>query len=398
VTGAERESSLAAFRAEVRHFLRTHLPPDIRRKTELGLFLDREDLLRWHRILYARGWVAPAWPRRHGGAEWSPEQRHIFEEEAAEAGAPQLIPMALTIVGPLVIAFGSEEQQRRWLPRILDGSEVWCQGFSEPGAGSDLAALRCRAVRDGDRYLVDGTKIWTTQAHWADRCLLLARTATGPRRQQGITILAVDMCAPGVSVRPIPTLDGAHVLNEVRFEGVSVPVEDRIGAEGEGWPALKAIIGNERLLNADVGRTKALLRRLRAIASVEPGGLEGQPLMRDPHFRRRLARLEIALHAVEATALRFMRDPTLAAKPETALLKIRGTELQQDVARLLSETVALYGLPQNRDFLHGVPGAEPIGPEYAAALTPFHLFWRKASISAGTNEVMRDLVAAALLD
>jgi len=301
-----------------------------------------------------------------------------------------------------VVVFGTDEQKARMLPPLIAGKERACFAVTEPNTGLDTTRLRTRAERRGDRYVVHGQKVWISTAQVAEKVLLLARTTPVEqvrKRTEGLSLFYTTLDRSRVEVREIDKMGRKAVdSNQLFFDGLEIPVEDRIGAEGEGWPALKAIIGNERLLNADVGRTTALLRRLRAIASVEPGGLEGQPLMRDPHFRRRLARLEIALHAVEATALRFMRDPTLAAKPETALLKIRGTELQQDVARLLSETVALYGLPQNRDFLHGVPGAEPIGPEYAAALTPFHLFWRKASISAGTNEVMRDLVAAALLD
>ncbi len=382
------------FRQEVRTFIEARLPPTLARKVRLGQHVTIEEQLAWQRILFERGWAALHWPVHHGGTGWSAMRKWIFEDECARAGAPNLHPQGLTIIGPILIAAGTEEQKMRYLPRILDGTDVWCQGFSEPGAGSDLAALACQAVKEGDVYIVNGSKIWTSNAAESHRCLLLARTTRSERKQQGITILLVDMKAPGVTVRPMPSIGGECTLNQVYFDNVKVPVADRVGEEDLGWSVLKANIGNERLLNANVGRSKAMLSRLDDILAAERSG--GRPLAQDAGIRRQVARLKIELHALECTALRWMDDPTLAAKPETSLLKVRGTELQQRISDLMSEAVGYYGLPFNGDFVRGQDGATAVGPDYAGTLTPFYFFWRKASISAGTSEVMRNMIAAAL--
>ncbi len=389
-------SEIDLFRDDVRAFLATALRPEMAARVEAGYALGRDELMEWHRLLHARGWIAPGWPREAGGTGWSEEQRYVFDEECALASAPLLIPMALTIVGPLLIAHGSEAQKRRHLPAILSGEEIWCQGFSEPEAGSDLAALRCRATREGDDYLVEGSKIWTTQAHWADWCLLLVRTASEGRKQQGITILLVDMKSPGITVRPLPSLDGLHVLNQVFFAGVRVPRTQRVGAEGEGWGILKSVIGHERVLVADVGRSRMLLRRLCRIAATERR--RGRPLAEEPRFAARLARLAVRLKALELCVLRVVNDPALALRPEASMLKLRGTELQQEMSRLMSDALGPYALPYHRAVLtEGWGDARPVGPDYAATPTPFYFFWRKASISAGTNEVQRNIIAKSLL-
>jgi len=391
-----REPALAAaFRELVRGFIEANLPAAIRDKVRLGRHVSIDEQIAWQRILHARGWAALHWPTRYGGTGWNAMQKWIFEDECARAGAPDLHPQGLTIVGPILIAYGTEEQKVRYLPRILDGTDVWCQGFSEPDAGSDLASLNCAAVRQGDRYVVSGTKIWTSQAMESQQCLLLTRTSRHARKQQGITILLVDMAARGVTVRPLPSIGGESSLNEVHFDNVEVAVSARVGEEDEGWTVLKAIIGNERILNANVGRSKAMLRRLDVILAAERN--KGRPLREDVGIRRRVAQMRIELHALEYTALRWMDDPALAVKPETSLLKVRGTELQQRITELMSEAVAYHGLPYDRASIEGAVDAVPIGPEYAAPLTPFYFFWRKASISAGTSEVMRNMIAAALL-
>lgn len=388
-------TEIAEFRHEVRGFLANALPPEVAARVEAGAALSRDELMDWHRRLFEQGWVAPGWPVEHGGTGWSEAQKYAFEEECALAGAPSLIPMALTIVGPLLIAFGSDEQKARHLPAILGGDEIWCQGFSEPDAGSDLASLKCRAVRDGDHYVVDGSKIWTTQAHWADWCLLLVRTSSEGRKQQGISILLVDMTSPGITVRPLPSLDGLHVLNQVFFDGVRVPLGQRVGEEDDGWRLLKATIGHERVLVADVGRCKTMLRRLRRIAGCERR--HGRPLAEEPRFRARLARLEIRLKALELCALRVVNDPALAVRPEASMLKVRGTELQQDISRATSDALGLYALPYHPEVLTEGWLGEPVGPDYAATPTPFYFFWRKASISAGTNEIQKTIIAKSLL-
>jgi alkylation response protein AidB-like acyl-CoA dehydrogenase len=319
----------------------------------------------------------------------------VFEEELAEAGAPILIPMGLYMVGPLLIAHGNEEQKARYLPRILDASEVWCQGFSEPGSGSDLASLRCAARLEGDSYVVSGTKIWTTSAHWSDWCLLLTRTGSGGRKHDGITILLVDMHSPGITIRPLPSLDGYHSLNQVFFDDVRVPVANRVGPQDGGWRLLMSVIGNERIMVADVGRTKALLYKLKYVARNELR--DGVRLIDTPRIRDRIARAEIDLLALEMTVLRLVNDPELGKRPEASMLKIRGTELQQTLTRLLSEAVGQFALPYLNEVLTEGWKDEPIGPEYAATLTPFYFFWRKSSISAGTNEIQRNIMARASL-
>jgi alkylation response protein AidB-like acyl-CoA dehydrogenase len=393
VTSKSTSSTLQSFREVVRDFLARSLPTNIRHKQSLGIAHSKEELIEWQRILHRRGWAALHWPTQYGGTGWSLEQKMIFEEECALADAPDLLAQGLTIVGPMIIHAGSEAQKRRFLPNILDGSEVWCQGFSEPGAGSDLAALSCRAVRDGDDYVVNGTKIWTSHAHWADWCLLLVRTATLGKKR-GITVLLTSMRSPGVRVRALPSLDGAHVLNQLYFDDVRIPVANRIGAQDDGWTVVKAIIGNERILNANLGRSKAMLRRLDEILAAERSG--AATLAEDAGIRRRVAQLHIELHALECTVLRWMGEPDIAVKPETSLLKLRGTELQQRISELMSEAVGHYALPFDPDCVNGSMPARPIGPAYAGSLTPFYFFHRKASISAGTSEVMRNMIAAEL--
>jgi len=385
-----------AFRSDVRAFLHRALPAELASRVRAGHTLSREELMGWHRALHRQGWVAMHCPAEHGGPGWSLAQKYVFEEECARAGAPGLIPMGLTIIGPLLIAFGNPEQQARFLPRIRDGSDIWCQGWSEPDAGSDLASLRCRARLEGEHYVVTGTKIWTTHAQWADWCMLLVRTASTGRRQDGITILLVDMTLPGITIRPLPSLDGIHVLNELHFDAVRVPVALRVGEEDRGWPLLKATVGHERILNADVGRCRAMLERLATIARRERR--DGKPVIEHPAFRQRMARAEIRLLALETLVLRALAAPDPANGPDAPLIKIRGTELQQEIAWLLSDAVGAYGLPYHRAVLTDGWTEAPIGPPDAATLTPFYLFWRKASISAGTNEIMRNMIARRLLD
>lgn len=390
MSGVQAADELGDFRAEVRSILARALPAALAARVKAGHTLSRDELMFWHRALHERGWIAPGWPREHGGAGWTIQQRHAFEEECARAGAPSVIPMALTIVGPLLISHGTDEQRSRYLPRILDGSEIWCQGWSEPEAGSDLASLRCRAERVGDEYVINGTKIWTTFAQWADHCMLLARTSSGDRRQFGITILLVDMRHPGVSVRPLPSLDGMHVLNQVYFDEVRVPVSDRVGPEDQGWGLLKSTVGHERILNADVGRARAMLDRLIRIVQAGPGA--------QPGLRIRIARAAIRFRALEALVLRALNSPDPANAAGASIIKVRGTELQQELSWLLSEALGLYGLPHRPDVMQdGWQDETPIGSEDAATVTPFYLFWRKASISAGTNEIMRNLIAQQVL-
>ena len=379
-----------AFRDEVRRFIAANLPRAIAEKVENQRRLEKEDHLLWQRALYRKGWIAPHWPKEHGGTGWTPVQRYLFQQECALAYAPRLIPFGLAMVGPVIVEFGTPEQKAKYLPRILASEDWWCQGYSEPESGSDLASLRTRAVRDGDHYVVDGVKTWTTLAQHADRMFCLVRTADGPKKQEGITFLLVDMHAPGVALRPIVTFDGRHEINEVRLDRVRVPVSDRVGAEGQGWSIAKFLLGNERVGIAQVGQTKAQLARLKRIAAAQD--------LADPLFRDRMARVEIELKALEMTELRIVmaEQHGRSPGPEASLLKIKGTELAQAVTELLVEAAGLDALPDRARLPEG-DNAAPIGPDYADSIAPYYFNWRKTSIFGGTNEIQRNIIAKAVL-
>ncbi|GAB4357220.1 MAG: acyl-CoA dehydrogenase family protein [Immundisolibacter sp.] len=381
-----------AFRAEVRDFLAAHYPGDIRRKVELGLALDKDDYLRFQRLLYQRGWAAPSWPVEFGGCGWSPTRRYIFENELAAADTPRIVPFGLKMLGPVLIAFGTPAQQQRFLPRILSSEDWWCQGYSEPGAGSDLASLRTRAEPVDGGYRVSGSKMWTTYAHYADWMFALVRTASGGKKQEGISFLLIDMTSPGVSVRPIVTIDGLHVVNQVFLEDVFVPVDCRVGAEGEGWTIAKFLLGHERSNIAGVARSKQQLRRLKRIAR-ERG------LLADRRFADRLAALEIDLLALEYTDLRALWEEADGQPPgpQASLLKIRGTQIQQAITELLMQAVGPYALPYDLTVLKlGWQGVEPVGPEYAAPLAASYFDNRKTSIYGGSNEIQKNIIAKAV--
>lgn len=383
---------LEVFRSEVRAFLKEQLPPELARHVLLGKPASKDQVMSWHRALHHRGWAAPMWPQQYGGTGWSLPMRWIFEEECAMAGAPQLSAQGLTTVGPVLISSATDAQRSRYLPKILDGSEIWCQGFSEPGAGSDLASLICRAIPVERGYRVNGTKIWTTQAHWADLCLLLARTSTESRKQSGITMLIVDMRARGVIVRPIITLDGLHVLNQCFFDDVFVPAENRIGEEGKAWDILKTNIGHERILVANPGFARALRARLLQLAA--RADRTGRRPLDNYRIRDRIVLLDVRLRALEATALRVLERHDLHLAPEASLLKVRGTELQQDYTRLIGEMLADASLPYDLAVLES---HEDDASGLYDPITPNYLFLRKASISAGTNEIQRDIIARHIL-
>jgi alkylation response protein AidB-like acyl-CoA dehydrogenase len=381
-----------AFRDEVRRFIAAHLPRDIAEKVENQRRLEKEDHLAWQRALYRKGWIAPHWPKEHGGTGWTPVRRYIFQQECALAYAPRLIPFGLAMVGPVIIEFGTPDQKAKYLPRILASEDWWCQGYSEPESGSDLASLRTRATRDGGFYVVDGVKTWTTLAQHADRMFCLVRTSDGPKRQEGITFLLVDMRAPGVGLRPIVTFDGRHEINEVRLDRVRVPAADRVGAEGQGWTIAKFLLGNERVGIAQVGQTKAQLARLKRIA-------RDQGKLNDPLFRDRVAGVEIELKALELTELRIVTAEQQGRSPgsEASLLKIKGTELAQAVTELLVAAVGPDALPDRARLPEG-DNAAPIGPDYADSIAPYYFNWRKTSIFGGTNEIQRNIIAKAVLD
>lgn len=386
-----------AFREEVRAFIAANVPPDIKRKGELGVEFTRDDYVAWHRILYHKGWIAPAWPKELGGTGWTPAQRYIFDEELGRACTPRVLPFGLSMLGPVLMAFGSDEQKKTYLPRILAGDDWWCQGYSEPGAGSDLASLQTKAVSDGDDYVVDGSKIWTTYAHYANLMFCLARTSIEKKKQDGISFLLLDMKAPGVTVRPIITIDGAHIVNQVFLEDVRVPKANRVGKEGQGWTIAKYLLGHERTSIAGVGWCKQQVRRVKAIARAEQ--VNGRPLIEDPHFAAKLAAVEVDLMALEYTNLRVLAAESSGKGPgtEASLLKIKGTEVQQALTELLREAVGYRAHPLVPEVLKKGWNEAPIGPDYAMFLAPLYFGWRKASIYGGSNEIQKNIISKAVL-
>jgi alkylation response protein AidB-like acyl-CoA dehydrogenase len=383
-----------AFRAEVRAFIaecKPRLPKSV--GWPEAEITTREDYLAWHKMLFAKGWVAPSWPKQYGGTGWSVTQRHIFNEECGAAEMPALLPFGLLMLGPVLIAFGSEAQKQRFLPRILAGDDWWCQGYSEPGSGSDLASLRTRAERQGDRYIVNGQKTWTTLAQHADWIFCLVRTDAAAKPQQGISFLLIDMKSPGITVRPIIVLDGAHEVNEVFFDNVDVPVENRVGKENKGWDYAKFLLVHERSSMAGIARQKAALKRLKEFAALEDG--DGTALIQTDFFRRKIAETEIDLLALEYTELRTLAAEARGemAGPESSILKIRGTELQQRISELAEEAVGYYAYPNER----ALGSNARIGPDYALGAAGRYFNLRKASIYGGSNEIQRNIIAKAVL-
>ncbi len=387
-----------AFRDEVRTFLENELPADISAKVKGGQPVGAQDYVRWQKILHKRGWGGPGWPTQFGGPGWGPVEMHIFDEEAAAAGAPRMVPFGLKMVAPVIMAFGSPEQQKRFLPRILSADDWWCQGYSEPGAGSDLASLKTRAERQGDHYIVNGQKTWTTLGQYADWIFCLVRTdPNAPKRQQGISFLLIDMKTPGITVRPIITMDGAHEVNEVWFENVKVPVENLVGEENKGWTYAKFLLGHERTNIAGVGAAKRELKRLKKIARQETKN--GKPLIEDPLFSAKIAQVEVDLMALEITNLRALSAEAekRAPGPEASVLKIKGTEIQQALTELMMYAVGPYALPFDRDAIEEGDLSSLAGPSYAAPLAATYCNFRKVSIYGGSNEIQRNIISQMIL-
>jgi alkylation response protein AidB-like acyl-CoA dehydrogenase len=390
-----------AFREEVRSFLREKLSPAVSEKVLNGYELGREDILHWQHRLHERGWGGMSWPKEFGGPGWNSVQQYIFDEESALAGAPRLIPFGIKMVAPVIMTFGSVAQQQRYLPKISAGEEWWCQGYSEPGAGSDLASLKTRAVLDGDAYVVNGQKTWNTLGQYADWIFCLVRTDSHAKQQSGITFLLIDMKSPGITVRPIMLLDGGHEVNEVWFENVRVPVENRIGEENRGWTYAKFLLGHERTNIAGIGGAKRELARLKRIASDERR--LGRPLIEDPLFAAQIAQVEVDLWALEITNLRVLSAErrSAAAGPEASILKIKGTEIQQSISELMMRAVGPYALPFRREAMEAGwqfdPGREPPGPRYAATLAAAYFNQRKLSIFGGTNEIQKNIISKMII-
>ncbi|WP_119681303.1 acyl-CoA dehydrogenase family protein [Indioceanicola profundi] len=386
-----------AFAEEVRQWVRANLPPETRHRVLHHIRLEKQDFVNWQAKLAERGWGAPAWPEQYGGTRWTSVQKHLFEEILAEEGAPPAIPFGLGMIGPVLIAFGSEAQKQRYLPRILTMEDWWCQGFSEPGSGSDLASLRTRAVLDGDEWVITGQKTWTTMAQHANMIFVLARTDPAAKPQKGISMFLMDMATPGVTVRPIITIDGEHEVNEVFFDDVRIPKDAIVGEPGKGWTYAKFLLSHERTGIARIGRSKAELKRLKHIASEET--VEGVPLIRTPGFAAKIAALEIELTALELTNLRMIAAEKAGQAPgvEANMLKIKGSEIQQTLTELMMEAVGPYALPFNPEAREPGWNGEPIGPDYAAPLAPDYFNYRKVTIYGGSNEIQRNILAKAKL-
>lgn len=389
-----------AFRAEVVDFIQNNLTDDLKQKMadNRNSYLPKEDHERWQKSLNDKGWLVPDWPVEFGGPGWTTTQKYIFDTEMANHNAPGIMPFGVRMCAPVIMKFGNDAQKQRFLPRMLSGEDWWCQGYSEPGSGSDLASLQMKAEDKGDHFLCNGSKIWTTLAQYADWIFCLVRTNNDGKRQEGISFLLIDMKTPGITVDPIQTLDqpvnGAQEINQVFFDDVVVPKENLVGEVNKGWTYAKYLLEFERG-NAYAGRLKRGAQKIRAIAKSEVEG--GEPIIDNPEFKAKLAKLEIAIQALEMTELRILSKLTSGQNmgPESSLMKCRGTDLYQEVVELALEAVGTYGVP----FIPLISGRneEPVGPDYANGAAPRYFNARKVSIYGGSNEIQRNIMAKLIL-
>jgi alkylation response protein AidB-like acyl-CoA dehydrogenase len=391
-----------AFRTQVRAFFEAELPADIRARVRLGKRIRKDDLTRWQQILNRRGWGAVMWPQRFGGAGWNVIQQHIFEDERADFGAPPQNAFSLRMLAPVLMEFANSAQQEYFLPRIIAGEDWWCQGYSEPGSGSDLASLRTGAVRHGDQYLVNGQKTWNTLGQYADWIFCLVRTSAEGRPQQGISFLLIDMKSPGITLRPITMLDGENEINEIWFDNVQVPVQNLVGDENKGWTYAKFLLTHERTNNAGVGQCKRALKKLKEIAAQQMA--YGRPLIEDSRFRDRIAQVELELMALEITNLRVLSataNESRALGPEVSVLKIKGSEIQQQLAELQMQALGPDALPYLREALEMDWIADPLFAEhyrsYAPPLSGQYFNLRKTTIYAGSTEIQKNIISQLIL-
>ena len=390
-----------AFRAEVRAFLAEKLPARLSDKVAEGKHLSKADMEEWHAVLNERGWLANHWPEEYGGPGWTAIEKFIFENESAIAHAPRIVPFGVNMLGPVLIKYGNAAQKAYWLPRILNGDDWWCQGYSEPGAGSDLAAVKTTAVRgtdaDGEHYIVNGQKTWTTLGQYATMIFCLVRTDLAAKKQSGISFLLIDMNSPGIEVRPIITLDGEHEVNEVFFTDVRVPVQNLVGEENAGWTCAKYLLTYERTNIAGVGFSVAALERLKKIAARQTRN--GKPLLDDPSFAARLARVEIDLENMKTTNLRVIAAVAGGGVPgaESSMLKIRGTEIRQEITSLVRRAMGVHARPFTQDMLDADYDGPQFGPEYSAAASAQYFNNRKLSIFGGSNEIQKNIISKMIL-
>ncbi|NVJ91616.1 MAG: acyl-CoA dehydrogenase family protein [Methylocystaceae bacterium] len=385
------------FQKEVQDFFANEFPKDIKEKQDKGIYLSKDDHIRWQKALHAKGWAGINWPVEHGGTGWNATQKYIYANEAAKANAPRIIPFGLTMVAPVIFTYGNEEQKQRFLPDILASNVWWCQGYSEPNAGSDLASLKTKAVRDGDEYVINGTKTWTTLGQHADWIFCLVRTEDTGKKQEGISFLLIDMKTPGVSVHPIITIDGTHEVNEVHFEDVRVPVENLIGEEGKGWTYAKVLLTHERTGIARVAESKALLASLKRVVHSKNEAL--MDMTQNAVFMTRLIEAEVELKALEYTELRVLSAVSTgkAPGPESSILKIKGTEIMQLLNELFVEAAGIYALPYvPEQYQEGFDGV-PVGPQFCAKTSATYYNNRKVSIYGGTNEIQKNIISKQVL-
>ena len=390
-----------AFRTEVQGFFRDKLPKQLADSVKNGQRLSKTDQQEWHDILNERGWLANHWPEQYGGPGWTTVQKFIFDTESAIAGGPRIVPFGVNMLGPVLIKYASEAQKQYWLPRILSGADWWCQGYSEPGAGSDLASVKTTAVRgtdaEGDHYIVNGQKTWTTQGQHANMIFCLVRTNREAKAQAGISFLLIDMATPGVEVRPIRTLDGDHEVNEVFFTDVRVPAENLVGEENKGWTYAKFLLTYERTGIAGVGMSVAALEKLKLVASKVQRN--GRPLDQDRAFATRMARVEIDLENMKTTNLRVIAAVAGGGVPgaESSMLKIRGTEIRQEILSLIRRAMGPYALPFIEEAQYEGYADAPVGPKEAATAAANYFNYRKLSIFGGSNEIQKNIISKMIL-
>lgn len=386
-----------AFQTQVREFLKKKLPADVKERYQRGVHFTKEGQERWQKILNEQGWMAPNWPAEYGGTGWTATQKYIFAQEMGRASAPPPMPFGISMVGPVIYTFGNQEQKDVYLPRILKSDDWWCQGYSEPGSGSDLASLKTKADRDGDDYIVNGQKTWTSHAQHANMIFCLVRTDQKAKAQEGISFLLIDMNTPGITCRPIIGLDKEHTLNEVFFDDVRVPVANRIGDENKGWTYAKFLLGNERTSIARIAQSKLRVKHLHEIAANEK--VDGHLLNEDRDFMRKLTQIEVDLMALEYTELRMLskieKGETLTAEP--SMLKIKGSEIQQRLTELLVESIGMYGAAYDSLSVREGRNDLNFAPDYAHGPMAEHLYLRAATVYGGSNEIQRNIISKMVL-
>ena len=385
------------FRNKIKEFIKSNLSQEVQKKALNGKKYTKDEIIKWQKALFREGFFANNWPKEYGGCEWTPMQRYIFDQETALSNTPEIIPFGVTMVGPVIIEFGTDNQKERFLPKILNSEHWWCQGYSEPGSGSDLASLQTKAILKGNNYIVSGTKTWTTLAQYADWMFCLVRTKKDGKPQEGISFLLIDMKSNGIKVEPIITIDGSHEVNTVYLEDVIVPKENLIYQENKGWSVAKFLLSHERTSIAQVARSKSAIKKLKYIASQET--YDNQALIKNVRFRDKLTELEMDMHSLEYSELRILSEEVkgTAPGPESSFLKIRGSELQQRISELTLEAVGHFGLLKSNENQLEQSNEYYPGPEYSNNTGADYLNLRKTTIYGGSNEIQKNILSKMVL-